>query len=334
MEQPKNDVLKVKRLHVEFQTSHGMVHAVKDVSLEVKRGRIHALVGESGSGKSVTSLTIMNLLAGNGKVISGDVTLNEKSLLKLSGKEKRQLYGDRIGMIFQDPTAALDPLFTVEQLLLEGLRKHRRMSKKQAREAALESLRMMNLRDPEELMKKKPYELSGGMCQRVMIAIAMSMKPDYLIADEPTTALDVTIQAQILELMRELKEKENKSLMLITHDMGVVAEMADDVMVMYAGKEMEYGDVRSIFKDPLHPYTRGLLKSIPRLDQSSDDPLFNIPGSVPDLSEMPKGCRFCTRCPEADKRCREQEPGLYDVNGRQVRCWKYAPEGGQDDVRG
>ena len=167
MEQPKNDVLKVKRLHVEFQTSHGMVHAVRDVSLEVKRGRIHALVGESGSGKSVTSLTIMNLLAGNGKVISGDVTLNEKSLLKLSGKEKRQLYGDRIGMIFQDPTAALDPLFTVEQLLLEGLRKHRRMSKKQARESALESLRMMNLRDPEELMKKKPYELSGGMCQRV-----------------------------------------------------------------------------------------------------------------------------------------------------------------------
>ena len=171
MEQPKNDVLKVKRLHVEFQTSHGMVHAVKDVSLEVKRGRIHALVGESGSGKSVTSLTIMNLLAGNGKVISGDVTLNEKSILKLSGKEKRQLYGDRIGMIFQDPTAALDPLFTVEQLLLEGLRKHHRMSKKQAREVALESLRMMNLRDPEELMKKKPYELSGGMCQRVMICL-------------------------------------------------------------------------------------------------------------------------------------------------------------------
>ena len=172
------------------------------------------------------------------------------------------------------------------------------------------------------------------MRQRVMVAMALSCNASLFIADEPTTALDVTIQAQILELMRELKEKENKSLMLITHDMGVVAEMADDVMVMYAGKEMEYGDVRSIFKDPLHPYTRGLLKSIPRLDQSSDDPLFNIPGSVPDLSEMPKGCRFCTRCPEADKRCREQEPGLYDVNGRQVRCWKYAPEGGQDDVRG
>ena len=258
----KNDVLKVKRLHVEFQTSHGMVHAVKDVSLEVKRGRIHALVGESGSGKSVTSLTIMNLLAGNGKVISGDVTLNEKSLLKLSGKEKRQLYGDRIGMIFQDPTAALDPLFTVEQLLLEGLRKHRRMSKKQAREAALESLRMMNLRDPEELMKKKPYELSGGMCQRVMIAIAMSMKPDYLIADEPTTALDVTVQKQILEEIYQLSRKENLGVLFITHDLGVVAEIADDVSIMKDGEIVENGTVEEIFYHPQHSYTKKLLDAV------------------------------------------------------------------------
>lgn len=262
MEQPKNDVLKVKRLHVEFQTSHGMVHAVKDVSLEVKRGRIHALVGESGSGKSVTSLTIMNLLAGNGKVISGDVTLNEKSLLKLSGKEKRQLYGDRIGMIFQDPTAALDPLFTVEQLLLEGLRKHRRMSKKQAGEAALESLRMMNLRDPEELMKKKPYELSGGMCQRVMIAIAMSMKPDYLIADEPTTALDVTVQKQILEEIYQLSRKENLGVLFITHDLGVVAEIADDVSIMKDGEIVENGTVEEIFYHPQHSYTKKLLDAV------------------------------------------------------------------------
>ena len=245
MEQPKNDVLRVKRLHVEFQTSHGMVHAVKDVSLEVKRGRIHALVGESGSGKSVTSLTIMNLLAGNGKVISGDVTLNEKSLLKLSGKEKRQLYGDRIGMIFQDPTAALDPLFTVEQLLLEGLRKHRRMSKKQAREAALESLRMMNLRDPEELMKKKPYELSGGMCQRVMIAIAMSMKPDYLIAE-----------------IYQLSRKENLGVLFITHDLGVVAEIADDVSIMKDGEIVENGTVEEIFYHPQHSYTKKLLDAV------------------------------------------------------------------------
>ena len=304
MEQPKNDVLKVKRLHVEFQTSHGMVHAVKDVSLEVKRGRIHALVGESGSGKSVTSLTIMNLLAGNGKVISGDVTLNEKSLLKLSGKEKRQLYGDRIGMIFQDPTAALDPLFTVEQLLLEGLRKHRRMSKKQAREAALESLRMMNLRDPEELMKKKPYELSGGMCQRVMIAIAMSMKPDYLIADEPTTALDVTIQAQILDLMKKIQEEKGMSILMITHDLGVVAEMCTRAIVMYAGEIVEEAPIDELFNAPQHPYTKGLIASVPKLG-SGVKVLPSIPGSVPDLSSLPSGCRFAPRC----KYATEKMPG-------------------------
>ena len=328
MEQPKNDVLKVKRLHVEFQTSHGMVHAVKDVSLEVKRGRIHALVGESGSGKSVTSLTIMNLLAGNGKVISGDVTLNEKSLLKLSEKEKRQLYGDRIGMIFQDPTAALDPLFTVEQLLLEGLRKHRRMSKKQAREAALESLRMMNLRDPEELMKKKPYELSGGMCQRVMIAIAMSMKPDYLIADEPTTALDVTIQAQILDLMRKLKEEMDMSIMLITHDLGVVAEMADYVVVMYAGNVVEKGKVLDIFQNPMHPYTIGLLKSKPIIGKTNhNERLYSIPGQVPNPINMPENCHFNERCEFCQEGCKEKEPKLVHVgNGHYVACFVNAPE--------
>ena len=321
MEQPKNDVLKVKRLHVEFQTSHGMVHAVKDVSLEVKRGRIHALVGESGSGKSVTSLTIMNLLAGNGKVISGDVTLNEKSLLKLSGKEKRQLYGDRIGMIFQDPTAALDPLFTVEQLLLEGLRKHRRMSKKQAREAALESLRMMNLRDPEELMKKKPYELSGGMCQRVMIAIAMSMKPDYLIADEPTTALDVTIQAQILDLMRDLQKKIKTSIIIITHNLGVVANIADRVAVMYGGKLVETGDVEDIFHNPCHEYTKGLLRSIPKAHEKGGE-LQAIPGTPPDLMEPPVGCPFAARCKETMIVCQKYMPDYTDCGkNHKSACW-------------
>ena len=321
MEQTKNDVLKVKRLHVEFQTSHGMVHAVKDVSLEVKRGRIHALVGESGSGKSVTSLTIMNLLAGNGKVISGDVTLNEKSLLKLSGKEKRQLYGDRIGMIFQDPTAALDPLFTVEQLLLEGLRKHRRMSKKQAREAALESLRMMNLRDPEELMKKKPYELSGGMCQRVMIAIAMSMKPDYLIADEPTTALDVTIQAQILDLMRDLQKKIKTSIIIITHNLGVVANIADRVAVMYGGKLVETGDVEDIFHNPCHEYTKGLLRSIPKAHEKGGE-LQAIPGTPPDLMEPPVGCPFAARCKETMIVCQKYMPDYTDCGkNHKSACW-------------
>ena len=244
------NILDIKNCTICYQNG---TSAVSDVSLSVSEGEIVSIVGESGSGKSVTSLTVMNLLAGNGKVISGDVTLNEKSLLKLSGKEKRQLYGDRIGMIFQDPTAALDPLFTVEQLLLEGLRKHRRMSKKQAREAALESLRMMNLRDPEELMKKKPYELSGGMCQRVMIAIAMSMKPDYLIADEPTTALDVTVQKQILEEIYQLSRKEN---------LGVVAEIADDVSIMKDGEIVENGTVEEIFYHPQHSYTKKLLDAV------------------------------------------------------------------------
>ena len=246
----------------------------------------------------------------------------------------RNIRGKKIAMIFQEPMTSLNPVYTIGQQLIEALLLHEKMTKQEAKARAIEMLKLVKIPLAERRFDEYPHQLSGGMRQRVMIAMALSCNASLFIADEPTTALDVTIQAQILELMRELKEKENKSLMLITHDMGVVAEMADDVMVMYAGKEMEYGDVRSIFKDPLHPYTRGLLKSIPRLDQSSDDPLFNIPGSVPDLSEMPKGCRFCTRCPEADKRCREQEPGLYDVNGRQVRCWKYAPEGGQDDVRG
>ena len=279
-------------------------------------------MGGSGSGKSVTSLTIMNLLAGNGKVISGDVTLNEKSILKLSGKEKRQLYGDRIGMIFQDPTAALDPLFTVEQLLLEGLRKHHRMSKKQAREVALESLRMMNLRDPEELMKKKPYELSGGMCQRVMIAIAMSMKPDYLIADEPTTALDVTIQAQILDLMKDLQKKTGMGIIFITHNLGVVADICDKVSVMYAGKIVEQGPVDDIFYEPAHPYTKGLLRSMPRVDAESYERLIPIEGTPVDMLNPPEGCPFAPRCEHCMKICLKKMPPYVEVGEKhRSACW-------------
>jgi len=217
---------------------------------------------------------------------------------------------------------------TIGKQLVETITAHSKMDKKQAWKRAEEMLMKVGIPSPAQRLKEYPHQLSGGMRQRVMIAMALSCNASLFIADEPTTALDVTIQAQILELMRELKEKENKSIMLITHDMGVVAEMADEVMVMYAGKEMEYGDVKSIFKHPLHPYTQGLLKSIPRLDQNSAERLFNIPGSVPDLSEMPKGCRFCTRCTQAQNKCHEQEPGLYDIGGQKVRCWKYAPEGG------
>ena len=223
-------------------------------------------------------------------------------------------------MIFQDPTAALDPLFTVEQLLLEGLRKHHRMSKKQAREAAVESLRMMNLRDPEELMKKKPYELSGGMCQRVMIAIAMSMKPDYLIADEPTTALDVTIQAQILDIMRRLKGSSG-SLMLITHNLGIVADICEEVVVMYAGRAIERGTLKAIFDNPLHPYTQGLMASVPTM-RSEKKPLYTIPGTVPTVYDFKEGCRFADRCQHCTEECRTKIPPVKRVGEDHiVQCW-------------
>ena len=328
-------ILEIKDLCVEFQTVEGVVHAVDHLNYTLHKGEKLGIVGESGSGKSVSSLGMMQLIPNPpGRITGGEILYHGKDLVKASEKEMQKIRGNEISMIFQEPMTSLNPIIKCGKQIAESLRLHRGMKKKEAMEEAVRMMRAVGIANPEVRAHEYPHQMSGGMRQRVMIAMALSCNASLFIADEPTTALDVTIQAQILELMRELKEKENKSLMLITHDMGVVAEMADDVMVMYAGKEMEYGDVRSIFKDPLHPYTRGLLKSIPRLDQSSDDPLFNIPGSVPDLSEMPKGCRFCTRCPEADKRCREQEPGLYDVNGRQVRCWKYAPEGGQDDVRG
>lgn len=327
-------LVNIKNERLSFFTPAGEVKALNDISLHLKEGEVLGIVGESGSGKSVTAYSLMGLTAYPGRLIGGSLEFNGHQIDKMTEKEMRKVRGNEISIIFQDPMTSLNPVYTIGNQIREVIMLHTNKNKQQANERAKELLTLVGINEPEKRLKQYPHELSGGMRQRVMIAMALSCNAALFIADEPTTALDVTIQAQILELMKELKEKENKSIMLITHDMGVVAEMADDVMVMYAGKEMEYGDVRSIFKDPLHPYTRGLLKSIPRLDQSSDDPLFNIPGSVPDLSEMPKGCRFCTRCPEADKRCREQEPGLYDVNGRQVRCWKYAPEGGQDDVRG
>lgn len=244
-------------------------------------------------------------------IIAGAVLLSGCGGGKTPSKEKKQEGGEKVVTVAQ--TGDWD--------------KFSKMDKKQAWERAEEMLAKVGIPSPAQRLKEFPHQLSGGMRQRVMIAMALSCDADLFIADEPTTALDVTIQAQILELMKELKEKENKSIMLITHDMGVVAEMADDIMVMYAGKELECGSVEDIFKHPLHPYTCGLLKSIPRLDQDSSERLFNIPGSVPDLSEMPKGCKFCTRCSEACQKCREKEPDLYQVGKQKVRCWKYAPEG-------
>lgn len=321
------NLLEVKKLVTQFSGKNGTVTAVDGVSFHVEKGRTLGIVGESGCGKSVTSMSILRLIPPQtGKIASGEILFEGKDLTKISDKEMRQIRGNKIAMIFQDSMTGLNPVMTIGKQIMETITAHNQMSREEAQKRAEEMLTKVGIPSPAQRMKEFPHQLSGGMRQRVMIAMALSCNASLFIADEPTTALDVTIQAQILELMKELQKKENKSIMLITHDMGVVAEMADDVMVMYAGKEMEYGDVKSIFKEPLHPYTVGLLKSIPRLDQDSDEALFNIPGSVPDLADMPKGCRFCTRCSEACEKCREQEPGLYEVGGRKVRCWKYAPE--------
>ncbi len=323
------NLIEVKKLVTQFSGKNGTVTAVDGVSFHIKKGETLGIVGESGCGKSVTSMSILRLIPPqSGKIASGEILFKGKDLTRLNQKEIRQIRGNEIAMIFQDSMTGLNPVMTIGKQLVETITAHSKMDKKQAWKRAEEMLMKVGIPSPAQRLKEYPHQLSGGMRQRVMIAMALSCNASLFIADEPTTALDVTIQAQILELMRELKEKDNKSIMLITHDMGVVAEMADEVMVMYAGKEMEYGDVKSIFKHPLHPYTQGLLKSIPRLDQNSAERLFNIPGSVPDLSEMPKGCRFCTRCTQAQSKCHEQEPGLYDIGEQKVRCWKYAPEGG------
>ena len=324
-----NHLLDVQDLHISFDTHAGEVQAVRGVSFWLDAGEMLSIVGESGCGKSVTIQTIMKLLPSPpSRIKSGSITYQGADITHLSDKAMESYRGKEFSMIFQDSMTGLNPVMTIGKQLVETITAHSKMDKKEAWERAREMLMKVGIPSPAQRLKEYPHQLSGGMRQRVMIAMALSCNAALFIADEPTTALDVTIQAQILELMRELKEKENKSIMLITHDMGVVAEMADDVMVMYAGKEMEYGDVKSIFKHPLHPYTQGLLKSIPRLDQDSSERLFNIPGSVPDLSEMPKGCRFCTRCTEACSKCFDQEPGLYEIGEQKVRCWKYAPEGG------
>lgn len=320
------NLIEVKKLVTQFSGKNGTVTAVDGVSFSIKKGETLGVVGESGCGKSVTSMSILRLIPSHsGKIASGEILFKGKDLTQITDKEMRQIRGNEIAMIFQDSMTGLNPVMTVGKQLVETITAHTNMEKKEAWEKAEEMLMKVGIPSPGQRLKEYPHQLSGGMRQRVMIAMALSCNAALFIADEPTTALDVTIQAQILELMRELKEKENKSIMLITHDMGVVAEMADDVMVMYAGKEMEYGGVKKIFREPLHPYTQGLLMSIPRLDQDSSERLFNIPGSVPDLNDMPKGCRFCTRCKFACDKCFEQEPDLYEVGDQKVRCWKYAP---------
>lgn len=326
-------LLKVENLVTCFETKKGTVRAIDGVSFEVEAGRILGIVGESGCGKSVTALSIMRLLPDQlGKIANGSILLDEKDITKLSEREMVKIRGNKIAMIFQDPMTSLDPVMTIGRQLEETILAHEKMSRKEASEKALEMLRKVNIPMPEYWMKEYSHQLSGGMRQRIMIAMGLLCSPSLLIADEPTTALDVTIQAQILDLMKKLREDFNTAIILITHDMGVVADMADDILVMYAGRVMEHAAALELFQKPLHPYTKALLKSIPRLDKEVDM-LHSIKGSVPSPYDMPKGCKFCDRCECAVEKCRDQEPELIDVGGHKVRCWLYedSAKGGAKD---
>ncbi len=316
-------LLKVDHLVTSFDTKKGSVNAVDGVSFEVKAGRILGIVGESGCGKSVTSLSIMRLLPEHsGKISSGSIKFDGKELTSLSEKEMLKIRGNQIAMIFQDPMTSLDPVMTIGRQLEETVLAHEKVSRQEARRRALNILSQVNIPMPEYRIREYPHQLSGGMRQRVMIAMGLLCSPKLLIADEPTTALDVTIQAQILDLIRELREKFNTAIILITHDMGVVADMADDILVMYAGRVMEQAEAVELFRNPLHPYTKALLKSIPRLDKDVDM-LYSIRGAVPSPYNMPKGCKFCDRCDHTTEKCRTQEPELVDCGGHKVRCWLY-----------
>ena len=320
-------LLQIRDLHTSFYTHDGVVKAVDGVSFEVRRGEILGLVGESGCGKSVTSFSILRLVGAPGKIDSGEILFEGRDLLKLSTSEMTKIRGDRIAMIFQQPTSALNPVFTVGDQITEVLKIHQDLGKQAGLARALELLKMVGISDPERRLQAYPFELSGGMAQRVMIAMALACIPDLLIADEPTTALDVTIQAQILDLMRDMQEKLNTSIILITHDLGVVAEMADRIAVMYAGQIVEEARTEELFSNPKHPYTQGLIASIPVLGEIKDE-LEVIPGNVPNLINLPPGCRFASRCRAREAKgltiCTEKMPELKPIAVEHtVRCWLY-----------
>jgi oligopeptide/dipeptide ABC transporter ATP-binding protein len=320
-------LLQVRDLHTSFYTHDGVVKAVDGVSFEVHRGEILGLVGESGCGKSVTSLSILRLVGTPGKIDSGEILFEGRDLLTLSSGEMTRIRGDRIAMIFQQPTSALNPVFKVGDQITEVLKIHQDLGKQAGIDRALELLKMVGISDPQRRFHAYPFEMSGGMAQRVMIAMALACIPDLLIADEPTTALDVTIQAQILDLMRDMQSKLHTAIILITHDLGVVAEMADRIAVMYAGQIVEEATADDLFRDPKHPYTQGLIASIPVLGEIKDE-LEVIPGNVPNLINLPPGCRFASRCRVREAKgmtiCTEQMPGLKPVAlGHTARCWLY-----------
>ena len=315
-------LLEVKGLKTYFKDSRGLVPAVDGVDFILHKGETLGIVGESGCGKSMTAMSILHLLPPKGEIVDGSIQFKGQDITHLPPKEMARLRGKEIAMIFQEPMTSLNPVYTVGWQISEMILRHESMTKKQAKEKAIEMLRLVNIPAPEKRVDEYPHELSGGMRQRVMIAMALSCNPELLIADEPTTALDVTIQAQILDLMRNLKKSLNTSIIMITHDLGVVAEMSDYVLVMYAGMVMEYSDVATLFQQPLHPYTQGLMKALPRLDDPQDK-LYVIKGAVPSLYHLPAGCRFWPRCPYATERCKQAMPGLYQIGERKVRCFRY-----------
>ncbi|MBO8141737.1 MAG: ABC transporter ATP-binding protein [Firmicutes bacterium] len=308
-------LLSVRNLKTYFETEDGLVPAVDGISFDLDRGGTLGIVGESGSGKSVTSLSIMRLIpTPPGRILDGEILFEGEDLLKKSPAEMRRIRGNEISMIFQEPMTSLNPVFTVGDQIMEAIILHQKLSKKEARDKAIEMLRLVGIPSPEKRVDDYPHQMSGGMRQRVMIAMALSCNPKLLIADEPTTALDVTIQAQILDLMRKLRDELGTAIILITHDLGVIAEMVEEVIVMYAGKIVEHTDVRSLFRSPKHPYTEGLLGSLPRL-HAQQERLESIEGVVPSPFQMPKGCRFHPRCRYAEEICRQEEPELMAVEG-------------------
>ena len=318
-------ILEVKNLSVSFNTYAGEVKALRDVSFSVDRGETLAIVGESGSGKSVTVQSIIRLIPmPPGEIKGGEILFENEDLIKVSDERMRELRGGRIGMIFQDPMTSLNPTIKVGKQIMEGILIHQKVSKDEAKKRAIEMLEKVGIPKPEERFNQYPHEFSGGMRQRAVIAIALSCEPDLLICDEPTTALDVTIQAQILELINDLKKELNIAVVLITHDLGVVAETADRVVVMYAGEKLEEAPVEELFKNPKHPYTLGLLKSLPRLDMGSNEKLSSIPGTPPDLLKPPVGDPFAPRSEYAMKIDYERKPPMIDLgNGHFVKSWLY-----------
>ena len=322
------NLLEVKDLKTYFYTEDGVVPAVDGVDFELKPGQTLGIVGESGCGKSVTSLSILRLVPNPpGRIVEGEILFEGKDLVQATESEMQHIRGNDIAMIFQEPMTSLNPVFTIGKQIMEAIMLHQNLDKNKAREKCIEMLKLVGIPRAEQAIDEYPHQFSGGMRQRAMIAMALSCNPKLLIADEPTTALDVTIQAQIIELMKGLKDKLNTAIILITHDLGVVAEMCEHVIVMYAGKVVEEADIMELYTDPKHPYTVGLMKSKPSLDDNRDR-LEVIPGAVPNPLDMPEGCTFHPRCPHAMDICREKQPHLINnEEGRKVRCWLYEKEG-------